>query len=620
MKEEKDAASAEKKIAAWGGQPDENSAAALYAKTAAPEETPSARGEQPGKNSAAALCAKTAAWAAEYPRPQLRRNSFFSLDGVWQLNGQEIAVPFPPEAALSGFQGQAGETLHYEKKFVLPAGFAAPGEQVLAHFGAADQTAEVFCNGRPAARHEGGYLPFSADITALLAPGENVLTVLVTDMLSHEYPYGKQRKKRGGMWYTPISGLWQSVWLEAVPPRAVTALRLTPDLTGVTLEIETDAPEYTVTIPLESGTYRETFTQKTARVDLAAQGETPHLWTPEAPYLYPLTIETATDRVESYFALRTVGIRAVNGRPRLCLNGEPVFLHGVLDQGYFADGIFLPQTPAGYEDDIRRMQALGFNMLRKHIKLEPETFYAACDRCGMLVLQDMVNSGGYNWFFDTFLPNVGFTRRPDRWPGGRARKALFAAHCAETQKRLFNHPCVVGYTIFNEGWGQFDADRMYRACKAGDPTRFYDATSGWFAQKESDVESIHCYFRNRAFAAKTRPLLLSECGGYARGVAGHLYGKNARFGYGGADTQAALTDKIEALYHEMVLPSIENGLCGCVYTQLSDVEDEVNGLYTYDRAVCKVDAARMRALAQRLAARWAAANGKAEQPREKLPG
>ncbi len=554
------------------------------------------REELPGK------AAENAGWQDEYPRPQLQRGSFFSLDGAWLLDGRPVTVPWPPQAALSGWQGAVGEQLHYEKRFVLPAGFAGPEDRVILHFGAVDQTAAVFLNGRPAVRHEGGYLPFSADVTVLLRPGENCLTAEAEDTLSRRYPYGKQSKKPGGMWYTPVSGIWQSVWLEAVPAcGAVTALRMTPDLSGLTLEVETDAPSYTVTVRLPGGgELCRVCTEKKVRLEPAQAGEPPRLWNPADPYLYRFTVETGADRVESYFALRTVSVETEDGRPRICLNRKPVFLHGVLDQGYFAGGVFLPAAPGEYERDVRRMQALGFNLLRKHIKLEPEAFYAACDRCGMLVLQDLVNSGGYNWALDTLLPNLGLQHRPDRWPGGAARKAFFRAHAAATQARLYNHPCVVGYTIFNEGWGQFDADAQYRACRAADPTRFYDATSGWFAQKESDVESLHVYFRSRPLRAKRRPLLLSECGGYARPVEGHLFRPDAGFGYGTAQTEQALTDRIERLYREMVLPSIPRGLCGSVYTQLSDVEEEVNGLYTMDRAVCKADEARLRRLAQAL--------------------
>ena len=254
-----------------------------------------------------------------------------------------------------------------------------------------------------------------------------------------------------------------------------------------------------------------------------------------------------------------------------------------------------PGDPAEYERDIRRMKALGFNMLRKHIKVEPEAFYEACDRLGMLVVQDMVNNGGYNYLFDTVLPTIGFQWRPN-WPVSQRRKEIFETCAADTIAHLHDHPCVIGYTIFNEGWGQFDGDRVYRQMKALDPTRFYDTASGWFIPKETDVDSKHVYFRNKKLKPGKRPMFLSECGGYARKIDGHLWNPAGEYGYGKTDTEEQLTAAIGKMYAEMVNPAIPEGLCGVVYTQLSDVEDEINGLYTYDRQVCKVDAAKMRAI------------------------
>ena len=492
-----------------------------------------------------------------------------------------------------------GDVLRYKTAFTLPEGFAVPGFRVLLHFGAVDQVAEAWVNGKTVVRHEGGYLPFSADITAALLPGENRLEVKAVDTLSRDYPYGKQHKRPHGMWYTPVSGIWQPVWLEAGPERgAVSALRITPDLTGIDVEVEAGGAEFTVSVPLGEGRY---VTARGVEGSVRLELPHPHLWSPEDPHLYELTATTETDRVESYFALRTVTTREISGRPRLCLNGKPVFLHGVLDQGYFEDGLFLPAEPEEYERDILRMKELGFNTLRKHVKIEPEAFYYACDRLGMLVLQDMVNSGGYNWLLDTAIPNVLTKKRPDRLPGSPARRTFFEAHCLGTQRHLYNHPCIVGCTIFNEGWGQYDSDRIFRACKAEDPSRFYISTSGWFAQRESDIQSEHLYFRTQVLPPPRagQVLLISECGGFSRRIAGHTADRK-NYGYGTADTEEALMERIQALYRDMVLPSIPNGLSGCVYTQLSDVEGETNGLYTYDREVCKVDARAMRELAKRL--------------------
>ena len=543
-------------------------------------------------------------WDRTYPRPQLRRDSFFPLGQGWTLNGRPIRVPWPPQAPLSGWTGEVGDVLRYKTAFTLPEGFAAPGFRVLLHFGAVDQVAEAWVNGKSVVRHEGGYLPFSADITAALLPGENRLEVKAVDTLSRDYPYGKQHKRPHGMWYTPVSGIWQTVWLEAVPERgAVSALRITPDLTGIDVEVEAGGAEFTVSVPLGEGRY---VTARGVEGSVRLELPHPHLWSPEDPYLYELTAATQTDRVESYFALRTVTTREISGRPRLCLNGKPVFLHGVLDQGYFEDGLFLPAEPEEYERDILRMKELGFNTLRKHVKIEPEAFYHACDRLGMLVLQDMVNSGGYGYLRDTVIPNFVSRRRSDLGGGGsEKRKAFFERHCLDTVAHLQNHPCIVGWTIFNEGWGQYDSDRICRLLKGADPARFFVSASGWFAQEEGDVESEHIYFSSRVLEG-TRPgkfLLLSECGGFPLRVEGHTAQNRKSYGYGGqARTPGELTGRVQGLYDDMVLPSVPKGLCGCIYTQLSDVEGENNGLYTYDRQVRKVSAGAMLDVARRLEA------------------
>ena len=536
-------------------------------------------------------------WKEYYPRPQMRRDSFLPLMDGWKLNGNPIVMPFCPESRRSGYEGELGMSMTYETTFTLPKTFAPRGYQVLLHFGAVDQIAEVFLNGRPIVRHEGGYLPFYGNITKALLPGENHLTVCVMDGLDHDFPYGKQKKKRGGMWYTPVTGIWQSEGLEAVPERFIGELRIKPDLTGVDVKPCGTQGRCDIEVSFDGAVIaRGEFSREPGcRIEIPPEHR--HLWTPETPYLYDLTIRAHSgDTVHSYFALRTVEIKPdKHGVQRLCLNGEPIFLNGVLDQGYFTDGHYLPGDPAEYERDVLRMKALGFNMLRKHIKVEPEAFYAACDRLGMLVVQDMVNNGGYNYLFDTVLPTIGFQRRPN-WPVSQRRKDIFETCAWDTICHLYDHPCVIGYTIFNEGWGQFDADRLYRKFKALDPTRFWDTASGWFIPKETDVDSKHVYFRNKKLKPGKRPMFLSECGGYARRIDGHLWNPANEYGYGKTDTEEQLTAAIGKMYAEMVNPAIPAGLCGVVYTQLSDVEDEINGLYTYDRQVCKVDGDRMRTI------------------------
>ena len=562
----------------------------------------------------------------EYPRPQMRRGQYQILNGTWTVNGEKIQVPFPPQAVLSGYKGRVKDVLIYETTFAVSSDFAK--ERILLHFGAVDQTAKVLVNNKVVGTHEGGYLPFTCDITEALQERENHLRVEAVDTLSKEYPYGKQTKKRGGMWYTPVSGIWQTVWLESVPENYIEKIKLTPDLEGVDIELkvvdstgENKDASVKILLTLHNGQVIErTFRGTSARIDLTnittEDGSLyiPKLWTPDEPYLYSMQICAGKDSVETYFALRTINIEETPSGKRVCLNGKPIFLHGVLDQGYFCDGIFLPAKAEEYEKDIMRMKELGINLLRKHIKVEPEIFYYACDRLGMLVMQDMVNSGPYSFLFDTALPTIGVKKRRDTLPwekktydakdilekenaGRNKRKVFFIRHSKETIEHLYNHPSIVAYTIFNEGWGQFNSDEVYDMVKQWDATRLVDSTSGWFWQEKNDFDSEHIYFKVIPLQVKDRPLFVSECGGYTMAVKGHSYSKYASYGYGACENGEALTREILYMYENMIEPFIGEGLCGCVYTQLSDVEDEVNGLYTYDRKVCKVDKVKMKALA-----------------------
>ena len=526
-----------------------------------------------------------------HPRPQMKREQWQSLNGTWLLNNSPITVPYPPQSSLSGFGQPVPDQFCYERSFRYPEHFRH--ERCLLHFDAVDQIAEVWLNGQRLGSHTGGYLPFTFDITdVVLKDADNQLKVLVTDHLDQDYPYGKQTKKPGGMWYTPVSGIWQSVWLEAVPQVHISHVKLDCDLESVTVTLEGVDCGFTA----EINGKKTTFGSNSGRIMI----DDPILWTPENPHLYPLVITVGEDRVESYFALRTIEIKGKSGVNRVLLNGETIFLHGVLDQGYFSDGIFLPKDPEEYERDVLRMKELGFNLLRKHIKIEPEQFYYDCDRLGMLVMQDMVNSGPYSFLRDTVLPTIGFSKRSDRKKTWGKRENFFRQHMLDTLHHLHSHPSVIAYTIFNEGWGQFNSDELYALAKATDPSRLYDSTSGWFAQHRSDFDSEHIYFRLKRLKPQRRPFLVSECGGYTMKVAGHLHNSEKQYGYGSCSSSDALTSKIETMYETMIFPALADGCCGCIYTQLSDVEEEINGFYTYDRQVCKVDKDRMRILSNKL--------------------
>lgn len=544
-------------------------------------------------------------WSA-HPRPQFQRGRWVNLNGWWDFACSErgeapavfnrrIRVPFPPQSLLSGIHERItdGTVLFYRRSFPRPEG----AERVLLHIGAADQQAEVWLNGICLGSHAGGYEPFTFDITHVLQ-GENILLIRVTDHLNdHILPYGKQCSRRGGMWYTPVSGLWQTVWLECVPQRYIRNLRIQTGAGFVEFHTEGEAQDGTITIQTPQGELEVPLQSGTARV-LIPQ---PRLWSPEDPYLYRCILRAGSDMVESYFALRTLEIKELNGIQRLCLNGRPYFFHGLLDQGYWSDGLFTPADSICYEKDILTMKSLGFNTLRKHIKVEAERFYYDCDRLGMIVFQDFVNNGGYSFLRDTALPTVGLKRRDDRkLHRDKAAREAFLAHMEATVRRLDHHPCICCWTIFNEGWGQFDSTACYRRLKTLDPTRFIDTASGWFRGGESDVVSEHVYFKPFKVKKTDQPLILSEFGGYACKVDGHVFNLTKEYGYRHFKEQEAYGQAVAALYEQQIIPAIPQGLCGAIYTQVSDVEDETNGLVTYDRRVTKLSPEVMLPLAEKL--------------------
>lgn len=531
-----------------------------------------------------------------HPRPTLSRENYTILNGLWDLSitrGKKtvyegkVKVPFAVESALSGVEHitKKGDVLHYERK--LSYSYKA-GKRTVLHFGAVDCHARVLVNGTEVGVHAGGYLPFSFDITQKLTEGENKLTVEVTDALDRTYPRGKQRHRRGGMWYTPVSGIWQTVWTEEVPTEYIESIFITPTLQNVHITVNGGAKDKVLILDGEEHHFSEssiTLTPKQIR-----------LWTPEDPYLYRFTIRAGEDTVHSYFALREIGTTTRSSQAVLTLNGKPYFFHGLLDQGYFPDGLFTPANERGYSDDILKMKALGFNMLRKHIKIEPEIFYYYCDLYGMVVFQDMVNNGSYRFFYDTALPTVGLKKLPR----GESKKIKerFLMHAKETVEHLYNHPSIVYYTIFNEGWGQADADTAYTALKALDGTRIWDTTSGWFHTTQSDVQSEHVYFKKANFPfTKNKPVILSEFGGYSCNVEGHSFNLEKVYGYKICKTPTELISDLRALYRSEIIPLVCRGLSASVLTQISDVEDETNGILTYDRQITKPDEQVMRDLA-----------------------
>ena len=581
---------------------------------------------------------------AEYPRPAMRRDSCEILNGPWQYAITQTAeypaawqgsilVPYSPEAPASGVNRtlQPGQWLHYHRLFAPPAG---EGGRVLLHFGAVDYACAVQVNGHLAGGHRGGYWPFTLDITGLLnGTGRNSLWVAVQDPTGHgTQARGKQTLKPGGMFYPAQSGIWQTVWLERVPDNYIQILTVTPDYDArtVTVRVHTAKPGGAVNLwaMVRAGgvTIAEDWGSDEAdqdgEVTLNIPEEHFFPWSPDTPFLYDLTVgtnqgeEAGLDTVHSYFALRKWSCAPdAHGVLRFCLNDKPILLNGLLDQGYWPEGLYTPPSDAAVERELSEVKALGFNLLRKHAKIEPQRWYYHCDRLGLIVWQDIVNGGSaYNLWFVTYLTNV-LQPLLRRFPDGKAAYSLlsrakpagreeYAHELADTVQALRCHPCIACWVPFNEGWGQFDAGKAVQALRTLDGTRLVDEASGWFDQGGGDVHSLHNYFYPLRIRPQKRTVALSEYGGIAWPMPGHEP-PHKTYGYGTAKDRQELTARYKKLQLKTVLPQLEKGLSALVYTQLTDVEDEVNGLFTYDRAAVKPDANAVRSVNAALAAEFA---------------
>ena len=581
---------------------------------------------------------------AEYPRPAMRRDSCEILNGPWQYAITQTAeypaawqgsilVPYSPEAPASGVNRtlQPGQWLHYHRLFAPPAG---EGGRVLLHFGAVDYACAVQINGHLAGGHRGGYWPFTLDITDLLnGTGRNSLWVAVQDPTGHgTQARGKQTLKPGGMFYPPQSGIWQTVWLERVPDNYIQTLTVTPDYDArtVTVRVHTAKPGGAVNLWAMVRAGGVTIAEDWGNDEADQDGEVTlnipeeHFfpWSPDTPFLYDLTVgtnqgeEAGLDTVHSYFALRKWSCAPdAHGVLRFCLNDKPILLNGLLDQGYWPEGLYTPPSDAAVERELSEVKALGFNLLRKHAKIEPQRWYYHCDRLGLIVWQDIVNGGSaYNLWFVTYLTNV-LQPLLRRFPDGKACRRLlsrakpagreeYAHELADTVQALRCHPCIACWVPFNEGWGQFDAGKAVQALRALDGTRLVDEASGWFDQGGGDVHSLHNYFYPLRIRPQKRTVALSEYGGIAWPMPGHEPPRKT-YGYGTAKDRQELTARYKKLQLKTVLPQLEKGLSALVYTQLTDVEDEVNGLFTYDRAAVKPDANAVRSVNAALAAEFA---------------
>lgn len=548
----------------------------------------------------------------EYPRPQMVRDNYTMLNGYWDyaiVNSEKklkrydgkIVVPFSPESKLSGVMRSVSpnDVLYYKTEFKLTLLKDKP--RILLHFDAIDYMAEVTLNGAAVAKHKGGYLPFTVDITAQAAE-QNVLEVKVSDPTdTGTQARGKQKLNRGGIFYTAQSGIWQSVWIEQVPNNYIEKIKLTPDIDKKELELEiyADCPiaegEIKVSLRgkaiLEESFYNNKTTLSFAEVEL---------WSPENPTLYDIEITLGQDKITSYFAMRKFSVSlSDDGLPRLYLNNKPYFHNGLLDQGYWSDGLLTPPSDEAMIYDISTMKSMGFNMLRKHIKIEPLRWYYHCDRLGMLVWQDFVNGGGKVNLVRMGIAGLLHLPVSDRRYGFFYRKDVvgrteFLAEIESTINHLYNVPCIAEWTPFNEGWGQFDSGLVTDKIYSLDKTRLIDHASGWVDQGYGDFRSLHVYFRRVRLPHDARCLALTEFGGYSLPIEDH-YAKNKRaVGYKFLKSREQLQDNLKKLYERDIIANLEKGLSACVYTQVSDVEDEINGLLTYDRKVIKADVEKMK--------------------------
>ncbi len=550
----------------------------------------------------------------EYPRPNLVRSSYLSLNGTWQyainrtpeVSGYDgdILVPFSPETLLSGVNQVVTpqDFLHYRKVFTLPRGFRQ--DRVLLHFGAVDQECAVFLNGQALGSHKGGYNPFTFDITDALTDGENELTLTVRDW-TEEKPHarGKQlRVKKGiltSIFYTPQSGIWKSVWLESVPQDYIESIRITAlfDDQAIRLQLNTRGREASAQVAVLDGQRLVTVAEVTVNQEQVIPLGECRPWSPEAPHLYDLKIRYGADTVSSYFGMRKFHVaKDPKGILRFFLNNRPIFFNGVLDQGYWPESLLTPPSDEALLWDIQKLKDLGYNTIRKHIKVEPERFYYHCDRVGMLVWQDMPNGGGvYNMIFQAGLPNKCYPlvrylkdsnyrlfRRQDE----EGRKQYYE-DLQTMVTQLYNHPCIAAWVPFNEGWGQFDANKATALVRRLDGTRFINEACGWFDQRGGDMYSIHNYSKGLKIQAQPdRVVALTEFGGYALPIPGHLACEK-EFGYQAYRSREELTAAYRKLWEEEIYPNVEKGLSSAIYTQTSDIEEEINGLFTYDRQESK---------------------------------
>ena len=558
----------------------------------------------------------------EHPLPQAERESWLNLNGKWSLKKLSpqgnvlfdgvILVPFSPETLNSGipegFVLGETESLLYTRTFSLSNEQTA--EKIILHFGAVDSECTVFINGKEVGTHRCGFTPFRLDISAFVQVGENEISVAVKDApLKTGGARGKQSNHPGTIWYTPQSGIWQTVWLEFMPKTSIDNLRITPDIERGVVQIAFSCQEE-VSVTLFDAEKEIESKKGVGMVEFTYNFE---LWSPENPKLYTLVLTNASgDKLQSYFGYRSFSIVTdKQGKKRFGLNGKPYFYNGVLDQGYWSDGLLTYPCDQAAIDELTMLKEMGFNTVRKHIKLEPMRWYYHCDRLGLAVWQDFVNGGGeYNPWHIAILPFLGAKHKDSDYKyfsreheDGRKEYMQMAKEIIDS---LYNVASLAVWVPFNEGWGQFDSSKVTSFVQSLDNTRIIDSVSGWHDQgkDKTPVLSMHTYFTPLKVPRDPRPVVLSEFGGYSMKTSGHVFNEDKEFGYKKFKTPEAFIAALEKLYLKKLLPLIKKGLSGCIYTQVSDVEEEINGLVTYDRAIQKISTERMRAINDQLKSVW----------------
>lgn len=580
----------------------------------------------------------------EYPRPQLARNEWMNLNGLWDyailpkttpapttFQGK-ILVPFCVESALSGVKKAVtpADRIWYKRSFTFPDKWA--GQKIVLHFGAIDHEAVVFVNKSIAGSHKGGYTRFSLDITDYLKPGNNELQVAVTDPTNwQDIPTGKQRIRNGGIWYDPVSGIWQTVWLEPVNPNlSIGEIKITPDIDKeeISVQVFTDnvlfGNEYGVRLTVKEKGKEILSTIAALNKNIVLKIPSPRLWSPEDPFLYDLKAEVVKlewpkadenksrtkgtvqakpnidgqplDMVNSYFGMRKISLARGKGNQTIIhLNNKKYFQNGVLDQGWWPDGLYTPPSEEAMVFDLHFLKDAGFNMLRKHVKVECDRYYYNADKLGLLIWQDMPSAtpqfkGQRTGQLTGQSDTIDLVKKSDV-------AADFELEFRNIISQLYSHPSVVCWVIFNEGWGQYETGRLTDYVRGVDKSRLVNSVSGWMLLDYGDIYDIHSYdsIPLAPVNQPNRAIAVGEYGGIAYAVQGHTWNKNAGgWGYQQYDSAEKLKNAYRVKFNEIARQHKELGLSAAVYTQTTDVRGEVNGLLTYDRKVIKIPVKELR--------------------------